>query len=255
MESTPANSDFPLAAKYDIDWTLEHSMGPNVLLLTEFLAQAMDLRSGMRILDLGCGRAISSIFLASEFDLQVWAADLWVPPAENWERIRQADAAGSVFPIYAESHALPFAHDFFDAVVSIDSYHYFGTDDMYLGNYCVQFVRPGGQVGIVVPGLVQEWPPGDVPAHLRPYWNFELNSLHSPDWWRRHWEKSGLVSVERADLMPSGWKHWMDSVALLAQIGNVPGCEEEVEMLRVDDGRNLGFARVVARRNPASPDL
>ena len=180
MESTPANSDFPLSARYDIDWTLENSMGPNVLMLTEFLSQDMDLRPGMRVLDLGCGRAISSIFLAREFDLQVWAADLWVPPAENWERIRQADAAGSVFPIYAESHALPFAHDFFDAIVSIDSYHYFGTDDMFLGNHCVQFVRPGGQIGIVVPSLVQEWPSGHLPAHLQPYWNFRAEQPAQP---------------------------------------------------------------------------
>ena len=254
MDSRPAGSEFPRSAGYDTDWVLENSMGPDVLLLTEFLAQAMDLQPGMRILDLGCGRAISSIFLAREFDLQVWAADLWVPPAENWQRILQAQVADRVFPIYAESHALPFAHDFFDAIVSIDSYHYFGTDDMYLGNNFVQFVRPGGQLGIVVPGLVQEWPDGDVPGHLQPYWNFEMNSLHSPDWWLHHWAKSGLVNVELADLMPGGWKHWLDSILALAPIGNVPGCEEEAEMLRVDAGRNLGFTRMVARRNPASAE-
>lgn len=255
MATSPASSDFPRSAKYDSNWVHENSMGPDVLLLTEFLTQAMDFQPGMRILDLGCGRAISSIFLAREYDLQVWAADLWVPPSENWERIREAEVAGQVFPIYAESHALPFAHDFFDAIVSIDSYHYFGTDDLYLGNYFVHFVRPGGQIGIVVPGLVQEWPDGEVPVHLQPYWAFELNSLHSPDWWRNHWAKSGLVTVERSDLMSDGWQHWMDSVLALAQIGTVPGCEEEAEMLRVDDGRNLGFTRMIARRNPASPEL
>lgn len=51
-------------------------MGPNVLWLAEALSQMMDLRPGMRVLDMGCGKAISSIFLAKEFGLEVWATDL-----------------------------------------------------------------------------------------------------------------------------------------------------------------------------------
>ena len=72
-------AEFPRSAKYDTAWTIENMMGPNVLWLTESLGQMMELRPGMRVLDLGCGTAISSIFLSREFDLQVWATDLWVP--------------------------------------------------------------------------------------------------------------------------------------------------------------------------------
>ena len=242
--------DFPRAAKYDSDWIMENSMGPNVLWLTEFLTRVMDLEPGMRVLDLGCGRSISSIFLAKEFDLQVWAADLWVSPAENWQRVREAGLEDKVFPIQVEAHDLPFADHFFDAIVSIDAYQYFGTDDMYLGSHMAQLIKPGRQLGIVVPGLVREWPPGEMPEHLRPYWSFEMNSLHSPDWWHQHWEKSGLVAVELSDMMPGGWEHWLNSISDLAQRGSVPGCEEEAEMLRLDAGRNLGFTRMVARSLP-----
>ena len=118
--------EFPRSAKYDVDWTIKHMMGPNVLWLTESLSALMDLKPGMRVLDLGCGTALSSIFLAREFDLQVWATDLWVPASNNWERIREAGLADRVFPIYAESRSLPFAAEFFDAIVSMDAYHYFG---------------------------------------------------------------------------------------------------------------------------------
>ncbi len=38
---------------------------------------------GLRVLDLGCGRASSSIFLCREFGVQVWAADLWFSASEN----------------------------------------------------------------------------------------------------------------------------------------------------------------------------
>ena len=239
--------DFPRSAKYDTDWVIENTMGPNVLWLTEWLTQVMDLKPGMRVLDMGCGKAISSVFLAKEFDLQVWAADLWVPPSENWRRIRQAGLEDRVFPIHAEARSLPFADQFFDAILSVDAYHYFGTDELYLGNHLVRVVKPGGQIGIVVPGLVQEWPGAEIPGHLRPFWEFEMNSLHSPGWWRRHWERSSLVTVELSDLMPNGWKHWLTSISALAQQGSVPGCEEEAEMLRLDGGRTLGFTRMVAR--------
>jgi cyclopropane fatty-acyl-phospholipid synthase-like methyltransferase len=36
-------------------------MGPNVLWLAEWASQVLPLHEGMRILDLGCGKAASSI--------------------------------------------------------------------------------------------------------------------------------------------------------------------------------------------------
>ncbi len=68
---------FPRAAKYNPDWVLASVSGAaNPLWLSEWLAAAMDLRPDMRVLDLGCGRAASSIFLRREFGAQVWATDL-----------------------------------------------------------------------------------------------------------------------------------------------------------------------------------
>jgi cyclopropane fatty-acyl-phospholipid synthase-like methyltransferase len=37
-----------------------------------------------------------------------------------------------VFPVSVEAHSLPFAAGFFDAIVSVDSFHYYGTDIRYL---------------------------------------------------------------------------------------------------------------------------
>jgi len=87
---------FPRSASYNPRWVLDHLMGPNVLWLTEALSQVLHLTPGMRVLDMGCGRAISSIFLAKEYDLQVWATDLWVSASENWQTIRDAGVAAHV---------------------------------------------------------------------------------------------------------------------------------------------------------------
>jgi SAM-dependent methyltransferase len=132
------------------EWVIASvSGGANALWLTEWLAAALDLRPGMRVLDLGCGRAMSSIFLRREFGVQVWATDLWFSASENIQRIRDAGVEDGVFPIHADARSLPFAADFFDAIASIDSFIYYGTDDLYL-NYFARFVKPGGPVGIAV---------------------------------------------------------------------------------------------------------
>ena len=179
-ELTEIFNHFPRSAAYDLDWVLDNQMGPNVLWLMESLTNVMELKPGMRVLDLGCGKAISSIFLAKEFDVQVWATDLWIKASDNWQRVREVDMEQQVFPIHAEDHSLPYAEEFFDVILSMDAYHYFGTDDLYLG-YINRFLKPGGQIGIVVPGLCSEFG-ADVPDALGPYWDWEFYSLHSPAW-------------------------------------------------------------------------
>ena len=50
---------YPLSAKYSPEWVLENQMGPNALWLMEWLCEIMDLKPGMRVLDMGCGKAMS----------------------------------------------------------------------------------------------------------------------------------------------------------------------------------------------------
>src|SRR5256886_4525869 len=181
-EKQSVSERFPRSSKYHPEWIVASaSSAANALWVTEWLATALDLRPGMRLLDLGCGRAASSIFLHREFGVQVWATDLWFSAAENIQRIRDAGALDGVFPIHADARSLPFAPNFFDAIVCIDSYPYYGTDDLYL-NYLAQFVKPGGPIGIAGAGLVREIE-GAVPEHLRSWWTQDLWALHSAVWW------------------------------------------------------------------------
>lgn len=245
-----ARGRFPRSAGYEPEWMIENWMGPNAVWLVEWLSSALALPAGARVLDLGCGKAATSIFLAREFGVQVVAADLWIKPTENWQRIDAAGLAGQIMPVLAEAHELPFADGYFDAVVSVDAYHYFGTDELYL-NYLSRFVAPGGQIGIVVPGLAAELDDG-LPEHLVQHWEPEFWSFHSPAWWHRLWSRSGVVTDVRADLLENGWRDWLAWSEVVLDVTEDEFArrmgEREVEMLRADAGRNLGFTRVTARR-------
>ena len=242
LDKRLVSEQFPRSTKYHPEWVLASVSGAaNALWLSEWLAGALELLPGMRVLDLGCGRAASSIFLRREFGVQVWATDLWFGASENIQRIRDADAAEGVFPIHADARSLPFAAEFFDAIVCIDSFPYYGTDDLYL-NYLARFVKPGGPVGIAGAGLVREIE-GPPPEHLREWWTQDLWCLHSANWWRQHWERTGIMDVELADTMADGWQLWLDWHRAV-----FPDNEAEIKALEADRGNYLGYVRLVGRR-------
>jgi SAM-dependent methyltransferase len=236
------NDRFPRSNRYHPDWVLSRGAGGgNALWLTEWLCESLDLRPGMRVLDLGCGRAMSSIFLHREFGVEVWATDLWFSAADNLQCVRDAGISEGVYPIHAEAHALPFAAEFFDAVVSIDSFQYYGTDDTY-AHYLTRLIKPGGLIAIAGAGLRHEFE-GDIPPALRGWWEPNMACLHTHEWWQRHWHRSGVLEVICADYMPDAWQFWLQWQRALAP-DNLP----EIQVLEKDRGEHLTYMRAVARR-------
>lgn len=232
---------FPRASQYHPEWVMEGAFGANPLWLAEWLSAALDLKPGMRVLDLGCGRAKSSIFLAREFGVQIWAVDLWISATENLQRIQDAGVENRVFPVHADARSLPFAAEFFDAIVSIDSFSYYGSDGLYL-NYLAHFVKPGGQIGIAGAGLVKEFEAA-APEHLKRFWTQDCWGLHSADWWRQHWQRTGIVDVEVADTMPEGLRVWLDWYNAA-----FPSARMTIKTLQADQGEYLAYVRMVGRR-------
>jgi SAM-dependent methyltransferase len=248
--------EFLRSNRYDTDWMLGNQMGPNALWLLEWLCERLPITPGMRVLDLGCGKAMTSVFLAKEFDARVWAVDLWMDPDHNWRRAVEAGVGDRVCPMRAEAHALPFAAGFFDAVVSIDAFQYFGTDVLYL-DYLGRFLRPGGLLGVVVPGLTRPLPEG-APSWLaapqangKVFWEDSCRSFLTAEAWKALWEGSPSVTRVSVDLQPDGWRHWSDFERAIEASGKgiFPSDAEAIEK---DAGRTLGFLRLVAKRTDAA---
>ncbi|WP_143590042.1 methyltransferase domain-containing protein, partial [Streptomyces africanus] len=172
----------------------------------------------------------------------------------NAGRIAEAGVADRVLPVFAEAHDLPFGENGFDAIVSVDAYQYFGTNDLYLPGL-TRLLKPGGRIGVVVPALREEIDGVEPPEHLRPYWEPGFWCFHTAAWWRRHWTRSGAVEVETADWLEDGWRDWLRWSEVVAEEHtdefHIRMAGRSAEMLRLDQGGTLGFVRVVGRRPEA----
>jgi cyclopropane fatty-acyl-phospholipid synthase-like methyltransferase len=203
---------FTKSEKYDKDFLLKYMMGPNCLKLLEALTESIEFPKAGRVLDLGCGTGLTSIFLAKEFGLKVFATDLWISASDNYRRFKEAGLDGSIVPIHAEAHALPYANEYFDAAVCVDAYHYFGRDEEYLDKHLAPLVKKGGAIAIVVPGLKEEH--SCVPVELQPFLSPEnFDTLHSRRWWGALFGKSKLTRVHSLTEYTSdeAWNDWLQS--------------------------------------------
>jgi cyclopropane fatty-acyl-phospholipid synthase-like methyltransferase len=228
---------------------LESLAGPNVLWVAEALAERMELTRGSRVLELGCGNGSGAVFLAREFGVQVWALDTTYKPDEIAARAEAAGCGDSVYPLKINARSLPFPHDWFDSIVALDSFHYFGTDVLYPRSMAT-YLRPGGSFGAVMPGLRTECEPPELKVELTPTTRMQIETYHDPDWWARHLSRAGALEIQVADIVKDGWRGCADWYDLLARSG-VPLAklyEREAAMWRADQGRELAMVRLVARK-------
>ena len=227
---------------YDTEFVSNNLMGPNIIKITEELTLRLNLKPGMKVLDLGCGKALSSIFIAKEYGATVYATDLWISATENYERIRFMGLEDKIIPIHADAHSLPYADGFFDAIVSFNSYHYFGTNERYLLDYLVKLVKIDGIIAFASPGFTHELTTSEI-TELAPYWICgKLLTFHSNKWWQNLWERSRVVDIiDSFDLSCNNeaWKDWLYSPNPISK-GDIPFYENV---------KQLATVAVIAKRN------
>ena len=171
--------------KYQTPDLMKKIMGPNPLKLEEELLMGHKIKDGAVVCDLGSGQGLTSVFLAKEYGFKVYAADLWSDPYEN---ARFFETMGlceeQIIPVKADATDLPFEKDFFDAVVSTDSYNYFGRDTRYLDDKLLPFVKSGGFIYITVPGMKKDCHDNLPPELLLSWTPEQMAYLHDVDYWR-----------------------------------------------------------------------
>ena len=204
---------YPKSEKYMGNDYMKYIMGPNPLKLCEELLAEHRIPAGARVMDLGSGEGLTSAFLAKEYGFTVYAADLWSEPESHYPLFEQFGLTREqCIPVKADATDLPFEREFFDSVVCVDSYNYFGRDPAYLDEKLLPFVKSGGMIYAAVTGMKQDCH-DDIPEVLLRSWNAEqLEYIHDAQYWRNMVSQSRdceVVSVHEMQSNAEVWADWL----------------------------------------------
>ena len=235
---------YPLSGKYDTPELMAKIMGPNPLKLEEELLTDHRIPAGATVCDLGSGQGLTSVFLAREYGFRVYAADLWSDPEEN----RRFFAAmgltdGQIVPVKADAEALPFDKELFDAVVSTDSYNYFGRDPAYLDEKLLPFVKPGGYIYIAIPGMKKDCHDHLPPELLLSWTPEQMDYMHDAAYWSDMVNRCSGAEVLSVSEMASNEEVWADG--LRQENEYAVGDRKSME---AGAGKYLNFIRIVLRK-------
>ncbi len=229
------------ADTYDKQFLSENMMGPNSIRVLEEMLEKVELKKGMRVLDLACGRGLTSIFLAKEYGVEVYATDLWTSATENYERFNKMGVGDSIIPLQFDASTMPFANNYFDAVISVDSYHYFGNNDEYFAKYISPLLKKDGIVAIAFPSIRQDFTFETIPTEMKPFWEEEaFNMWRSKNWWTKIFEKHlNDFKVSELACFNDAWNDWL-------QLDNEYAVEDR-KMMKADDGKYMNIVAFTGR--------
>lgn len=236
--------NYSKSEKYNTPALQAKIMGPNPVKLEEELLLNHRIPAGAVVCDLGSGQGLTSVFLAKEYGFTVYAADLWSDPEENRKFF---DAMGldreQIVPVKADATALPFEKEFFDAVVSTDSYNYFGRDGRYLDEKLLPFVKSGGYIYIAVPGMKKDCHDALPPELLLSWTPEQLDYLHDVDYWREIVGKcqgAEVLSVQEMESNDEVWADWLKQENEYAV--------SDRKSMEAGGGKYLNFIAIVLRK-------
>ena len=237
--------NYPLSKKYDTPELMAKIMGPNPLKLEEELLSGHRIPAGGVVCDLGSGQGLTSVFLAKEYGFKVFAADLWSDPKDNREFFdKMGLSPDQIIPVKADATALPFDKELFDAVVTTDSYNYFGRDPEYLDSKLLPFVKPGGYIYIAIPGMKQDLHKNLPPELLLSWTPEQLEYLRDTAYWTRtvsQCRDADVLSVSEMESNEEVWADWLKQENEYAV--------NDRKSMEAGGGKYLNFIKIVLQKH------
>lgn len=233
-----------LSEKYNTKALQSKIMGPNPIKLEEELLINHNIPKNAIVCDLGSGQGLTSVFLVKEYGFTVYAADLWSDPEENRVFFNEMGLnEKQIIPVKADATDLPFEKEFFDAVVSTDSYNYFGRDLNYLDKCLMPYIKTGGYVYIAIPGMKKDCH-DNLPKELLLSWTPEqLEYMHDVSYWTdivKNCKSAEVLEVSEMESNEEVWADWLKQDNEYA-IGDRKSME-------AGGGKYLNFIKIVLKK-------
>ena len=199
--------------KYKDHLTSEILMGPDsARILGELLEKhPLGLSENDTVLDLGCGKGLTSFVLASETEAKVYASDLWITAEENRKRFSEWGVSDRIVPFCEDANELSFEKGLFDALVSVDAYHYFGTKKGFFAEKILPFLNDGAEVLIGIPGIKEEFS-GKSEELLSLWLGNEAGTFRSPENWKEIIgvsDRIGYIETWEMECFDEAWDDWL----------------------------------------------
>jgi len=210
----PDRTRYPELVDYSRDQCYEDCFGGGGLYLAARMVRTLRLQPGDIVLDLGCGKGPSAVFLAERYGVNVIALDLWTSATVLNEKFTARRLRNRILPLHLDAtRELPFAENYFDAIFSMNSLSFYGGDPEVLRRLLTH-LKPGGQLCIGSEVLSAEFtaeqlvnPPAVYAFQLPPpaqevnVFEDDFKKQHTPGWWRDLFEASGLLTVETCETL------------------------------------------------------
>ncbi len=183
--------------------------GGGGLYLAVHMLRALNLQPGEQVLDLGCGKGETTVYMAQRYGVRVKALDLWTPAEFLTHKFAARGVSAQASAVQMDATApLPYAEDEFDAIFCMNSFNFYGARPGFLARL-LRHLKPGGRLCIGSEVLSAEFTPEQLanPPHVYAFklpppnedvdvFTDDFATQHTPGWWRAFFEASGLVDVE-----------------------------------------------------------
>jgi SAM-dependent methyltransferase len=206
---SPKQADYPELGGYTRDEIYEDCMGGGALYLAARMVRTLRLKAGDVVMDLGCGKGATSIFLAGHLGARVIAVDLWTDATFLNQKFSARGYGDRIVPLQLDVTArLPFADEYFNAIFCMNSLSFYGGSLEFL-QHLLRHLKRGGQFVVGMETFNAEFsaeerqhppevfdytlPPPD--EHIN-VWKDDFAKMHSSPWWAELLRESGLLRIE-----------------------------------------------------------
>lgn len=205
----PNIESYPELREYSRDEIYEDFFGGGGLYLATHMTRTLHLKPDDLVLDLGCGKGSTSVFLAKHYGVRVIALDLWTSANYLEQEFSTQGLSNRITPIQMDAtQPLPFDAEHFDAIFCMNSFNFYGSSVEYIRRL-LEHLKPGGRICIGSEALTSEFaeeqitdPPPVYAFKLLPpnehvnVFEDDFKRQHTANWWRDLFQSTRLLQIK-----------------------------------------------------------